>query len=123
MNGGSLHSGNTQSCGCILKETPGRLNHGHAAHYTVSATYRIWKHICNKCTNPSRRDRRYYGGAGIQVCDRWHGKHGFEHFLTDMHERPAGTMLSRNGGAGNYEPGNCAWRTPPQNGAEHRKTN
>lgn len=44
----------------------------------------------------------------------------FENFLADMGSRPEGTTLGRFGDIGNYEPGNCEWQTPKQQGAEQR---
>lgn len=40
----------------------------------------------------------------------------FSNFLLDMGERPLGTSLGRIGDTGNYEPGNCAWQAPAEQG-------
>jgi hypothetical protein len=45
-----------------------------------------------------------YSGAGITVCDRWLGEHGFENFLADMNERPQGTTLGRFEDVDDYDP-------------------
>ena len=43
-------------------------------------------------------------------CDRW--KDSFEHFLSDMGERPSKLYtLDRVETNGNYEPSNCRWAT------------
>jgi hypothetical protein len=64
--------------------------------------------MMNRCTNPKRKDFKYYGARGISVCERWHS---FDHFLADMGERPIGLELDRIDNDGNYEPGNCRWTT------------
>jgi hypothetical protein len=67
----------------------------------------------SRCGNPNTARYERYGGAGVKVCDRWMR---FSAFLEDMGERPAGTSLGRFGDLGNYEPGNCAWQTPAEQG-------
>lgn len=118
----NLRTGHTESCGCLQKEglaerCPQRV-HGHAGRSGDSPTYRSWDGMIQRCTNPNHIGYPRYGGAGVKVCERWMT---FEHFLTDMSERPPGTTLSRFGDVGNYEPGNCAWHTWPQQRAEARK--
>jgi hypothetical protein len=76
-----------------------------------------------RCTNPNHKNWEHYGGAGIKVCDRWRGEHGFENFLSDMGERPDNTSLGRFGDVGNYESGNCAWQTKKEQGVEQRIKN
>lgn len=75
--------------------------------------------MVQRCTNPNRKkDWPAYGGRGIQVCEQWLGKNGFRQFLTDMGERPYGTVLTRKSLDGHYNPKNCAWgppRAPRQN--------
>lgn len=62
-----------------------------------------------RCTNPDADNYRYYGGRGIRVCDRWLGENGFQNFLADMGERPAGLTIDRIDPDGHYELGNCRW--------------
>jgi len=65
-----------------------------------------------RCFNPKTLAYKNYGGRGITVCERWQGEHGFENFLADMGERPAGKTLDRfPNNDGNYEANNCRWAT------------
>lgn len=50
---------------------------------------------------------------GVTICDAWMT---FEGFLKDMGERPDGTTLDRIDSSRGYEPGNCRWATPKQQG-------
>jgi hypothetical protein len=81
--------------------------HGHRN----TPTYRSWTAMLRRCYNPNWHKYEAYGGRGITVCERWRGKHGFEHFLADMGERPEGKTLDREKVNDNYEPANCRWAT------------
>jgi hypothetical protein len=127
-----LQSGRTQSCGCLFRDLrPKRTARlvewskapggGATVHgLSRSATYQSWSMMIQRCTNPKRERYPQYGGAGVMVCERWQGEHGFEHFLSDVGERPEGTTLSRYLDSGNYEPKNVEWATPLQQGAERK---
>jgi hypothetical protein len=116
----NLTKGHTRSCGCYQRERACDANtiHGHNNRRKESPTYISWRCMIARCTNPNQNRFYKYGGAGVEVCDRWLK---FDNFLADMGERPEGTTLSRFGDVGNYEPGNCAWHTWPQQGLERQK--
>jgi hypothetical protein len=79
--------------------------------------------MIDRCTNPKNKAWRYYGGRGIKVCDHWNPKRGgsFENFLAYMGPRPPATSIDRIDNDGNYEPGNCQWATPKQQGRNTRR--
>lgn len=70
-----------------------------------------------RCTNPKMDSWKYYGARGITVCERWRQ---FALFLEDMGVRPTGKTLDRIDPTGNYEPGNCRWATPLEQGSTQR---
>ena len=103
------------------------FKHGHSKgvlwrNHHQSRTYSSWANMIDRCTRPEHNRWSHYGGANppVTICDRWLGEHGFENFLADMGERPENTSLGRFGDIGNYEPENCEWQTPRQQGAEKR---
>lgn len=112
----ALKSGATRTCGC----TPSQLRHGHARDSTgASPEYRSWRAMLWRCDLKRVTENPRYGGRGIKVCDRWRI---FENFLVDMGPRSLGTTIDRYpNNDGNYEPGNCRWATPKQQG-ENRST-
>ena len=113
----SIKNNDTLSCGCLQREV--RRTHGLSGH----PLYQVWHGMVARCTNPRLKEYPHYGGRGIAVCDRWLGlPDGLLNFAADMGERPEGTTLDRYpDNDGNYEVGNCQWRTPKeQNG--HKRT-
>ena len=109
-----LRNGHTKSCGCLVRE---RLIHRTHGLSNSGRTYKTWKEMRQRCTNPNADQFKWYGGRGISVCGRWDS---YENFLADMGERPAGTTLDRINGDGNYEPMNCRWATAKQQAETNR---
>ncbi len=115
----SVTSGNTRSCGCLSIENRKQkaTRHGHASNIAMSATYKTWQAMKQRCGDSGRAD---YGARGIRVCDRW--RDSFAAFLEDMGARPDGRTLDRIDNDGNYEPSNCRWATVAEQMHNRRDT-
>ena len=92
--------------------TQANVRHGHARKENGKAKkspeYRIWQAMIQRCTKPQCRYWSYYGGRGIQVCDRW--RRSFASFLADIGLRPSPELtLDRIDNNRGYEPGNLRW--------------
>lgn len=95
--------------------------HGHTARASggpkESTTYRSWRHMVERCTNPNVINYDRYGGAGVTVCERWMT---FANFLEDMGDRPKRLTLDRIKSDRGYEPGNCRWATVLEQGRNRK---
>lgn len=107
-----LRSGSTKSCGCLSPETTTKRNTTHGMSRTPE--YKVWKGMRRRCNEPSNDDYYLYGARGIRVCERWES---FENFIADMGPRPSSShSIDREDSDGNYEPTNCRWATPIEQG-------
>lgn len=98
---GSLVTGNTESCGCVIP------NYKHGG--TNKGSYNSWRAMVRRCTNPQDKDYKRYGAKGISVYPAWMDYVAFRDFMGE----PVGTeTLDRIDPAGNYEPNNVRWASP-----------
>lgn len=106
----NLNSGNTQSCGCYMKEVVSDKfkTHGLSKH----PLYGIWGSIIQRCTNPKISNYEYYGGSGIKICNEWRANFEAFYYWAIANGYQEGLEIDRFPDRnGNYEPTNCRWTT------------
>lgn len=113
---GNLQHGRSTSCGCWKAEWLRRDRGTDAAYAEVR---RIWSGIKQRCFNEKQVAFKYYGGRGIGMFPGW--VDDFDAFYRYMGPRPSPDhsidRLDPNRG---YEPGNCRWATPLEQGDNRR---
>jgi hypothetical protein len=81
--------------------------------------YNIWYGMIYRCTNPKCEAYPRYGGRGITVCDEWLT---FSTFKAWAHKSgyASNLTLERVDNSKGYNPGNCKWATPLEQGNNKR---
>jgi len=126
---------------------PGKARKGSKADLRAR-TYQSWNNMLQRCYNPKHVSYQEYGGRGIEVCVRWRPKLAsngvgdteigetevpevirferaiaFACFVADVGVKPSWRhTLDRSDANGHYEPTNCKWATPKEQGVNKRST-
>ena len=112
VRGDHLQDGHVASCGCLHKERSHELNVRHGM--AKSRLYSIWLNMRQRCLNVKHTSYKYYGGAGVCICNEWKLFEPFKDWAVANGYAPTLT-IDRIESSGPYAPGNCRWITQSEN--------
>lgn len=110
----ALKSNKTKSCGCIkgLKQRGYKYNYPHL--------YPVYDNMLKRCYKLTDENYKFYGERGIHVCEEWLNHRNNFYDWAIHHGWKIGLCLDRIDVNGNYEPDNCRFVTPKENGRNKR---
>lgn len=115
----SLRKGHTLSCGCLRKENTAQMRTVH--HGRGTRLYNIWKGMRQRCNNPNHPEYKYYGGAGIKICEKWNDFQIFREWALN-NGYAENLTIERNELDGDYCPQNCKWIPKGEQSSNKRDT-
>lgn len=105
-------SGNTRSCGCLLREVAGQQSLIHGKSNSKNKAYNTWKRIKQRCYNPNCKDYKFYGAKGVVMHEGWINNFlAFYEYVGDAPEDSGNYSLDRINGNLGYCPDNVKWAT------------
>lgn len=114
-----LVHGVSKSCGCARPRGEDHPRYKHGLGHG-GGVYKIWCSMIQRCENPNTRSFKDYGARGIAVCVKW--RKSFTAFAEDMGPRPSPIhTIERVNSSLGYEPDNCRWATPKEQGRNTRR--
>lgn len=112
----NLKSGNSTSCGCILRSKLRTMNRTHGGTSDHKAEYHTFQSAKARCQRKSHPRYKDWGGRGIKFKFK-----SFEQWFSEIGPKPSPRYIhDRINNNRHYEPGNVKWSTPKQSSLNRR---
>lgn len=82
-----------------------KIKHGLTKH----PLYQIWSSMKRRCYCKKDRAYKWYGGAGVTICDEWLKDFVCFYNWAMSHGYSFGLSIERNENKKGYNPDNCKW--------------
>ncbi len=105
VQGSSLKSGNTQSCGCYKVENAKKLY--STVRQNDKHLYAVWNGMKQRCLNKNNKSYSNYGGRGIKVDEKWINSYEVFYNWATSAGYKKGMEIDRIDNNGNYCESNC----------------
>jgi len=110
IRGSHLTSGNTKSCGCLMKYNITRRNKENAIHgKSNTRLYTIYAGMKARCLKPNTNSYENYGEKGITICNEWLNDFMCFYNWAINNGYKENLSLERIDNNQGYEPSNCKW--------------
>lgn len=107
----SVKSGNTKSCGCLIKVNTGQANTKHG--FWDDPLYKTWLSQKSRCLNPKATGYANWGGRGIRFSEEFLDIKNWMNYVKSLpnyeKREKENLTLDRINNDGNYEKGNLRW--------------
>lgn len=90
------------------------LQHGDSRKRAMTALYKKWNSMKNRCLNSKVKAYGWYGGRGITVCDAWLNYIPFKKWAME-NGYSDDLQIDRIDNDQGYSPENCRWVTLTEN--------
>ena len=119
INGISLKTGRTRSCGCLQSELTSKRCRVYDERDKRLRS--IWRGMKERCFREGSNSYPLYGGRGITVCHEWEKSYASFRSWAESSGYSENLSLDRIDGDKDYCPSNCRWVTAKEQSRNTRR--
>ena len=105
-----------------MENRQGVNNHNYKHGGKGEKLYEVWCSMRRRCSAPSDKRYKNYGGRGVTICQEWAKDYAMFRDWAISAGYQEGLTIDRIDNDGNYEPSNCRWATQKEQMNNQRNT-